>query len=178
MAEKIETRSTTQNQIYQVLLTYSHEGIVKKVNISNVGFGISQVLPIITQALLLSEGEILILEQPEIHLHPKAQSMMADFLLSMALSGKRIIVETHSDHLITRIRRRIAENENIHDLVSINFLENTTDWNVKLISIKVDEYGVLSVWPNNFCSDSDEEFRAIIRAQNIKRRKERECHNE
>jgi len=81
-----------------------------KTTIKHVGFGISQVLPIIVEGLLMGNNSTIILEQPEIHLHPKIQSLLFDFLYSLTLQGKKVIVETHSDHFITRMRRRVAEN--------------------------------------------------------------------
>ena len=65
-----------------------------KVNIKHVGYGISQVLPIIVEGLVMSENGTLIIEQPEIHLHPKIQSQLFDFLYSLILQGKKVIVET------------------------------------------------------------------------------------
>ena len=72
--------------------------------IKHVGFGISQVLPIIVEGLLMDTDGTLILEQPEIHLHPKVQSLLFDFLYSLVIQGKNVIIETHSDHFITRMR--------------------------------------------------------------------------
>jgi len=100
--------------IYSKKVGDSYVIILKNTNgnettIKHVGFGISQILPIIVEGLRMSNTGTLILEQPEIHLHPKLQSLLFDFLYSLTLSGKTIIIETHSDHLITRMRRRIAE---------------------------------------------------------------------
>lgn len=88
-------------------------------NIVDVGFGVSQILPIITQGLNMQKEETFILEQPEIHLHPKMQMKMADFILSLALSEKNVIAETHSDHIINRLCRRIMENEELRNIVNI-----------------------------------------------------------
>lgn len=84
---------------------------IGKHNILDVGFGVSQILPIITTGLLMKKHESIILQQPEIHLHPKMQMNFADFLLSLAVKEKNVIIETHSDHLINRILRRILEDD-------------------------------------------------------------------
>lgn len=173
MAEQIHAKKNGQNLIHQILLTYSSGSHSKEVNIKDVGFGISQILPIIVQGLLLEKDSILILEQPEIHLHPKAQSKMADFLLSMALSGKKIIFETHSDHLITRLRRRIVELEDIEKEINIYFVERLENGTSETTLIEMNKYGVFNKWPRGFYSDSDSEMKAIIVAQNKKRRNER-----
>ncbi|MDR2387078.1 MAG: AAA family ATPase, partial [Deltaproteobacteria bacterium] len=76
--------------------------------LNHVGVGVSQVLPILLMGLLANQNSILVIEQPELHLHPKVQSLLGDFFLSMALSDKQCIVETHSEALIDRLRYRIA----------------------------------------------------------------------
>lgn len=96
-------------------------------NVNNVGNGVKQVLPILVKGLLLNENETLILEQPETFLHPKAQLALADFLIEMIKRGKRVIVETHSDHIINRLVRRVSEDDAerfITDKVKILFFEN------------------------------------------------------
>lgn len=96
---------------------------IRDYNISSVGFGVSQVLPIIVSGIVKNDNELLLLEQPEIHLHPNAQMCMADFLLSMAINHKGVIVETHSDHIINRIVRRMMEDPIINDKVKIYFID-------------------------------------------------------
>ena len=78
-------------------------------NLADVGFGISQVLPVLVQGLLMQRGGIYLVEQPEIHLHPDAQAGLADFFIYLASYGVITIVETHSEYLLLRLRRRLAE---------------------------------------------------------------------
>ena len=78
-------------------------------NISEVGFGITQTLPIITQAVLAQPSDMLIIEQPELHLHPRAQAQLTDLFIAVSQRGLRFMIETHSEHLLLRLRRRIAE---------------------------------------------------------------------
>lgn len=94
-------------------------------NIVDVGFGISQGMPVIISGLLLKKYETLLLEQPEIHLHPNMQMKMADFLLTLACNQKNIIVETHSDHIINRITRRVMEDKTgvLQKLIKIYFVQ-------------------------------------------------------
>ena len=96
-------------------------------NYADVGFGVSQILPVITMNLLMKWHETLILQQPEIHLHPKMQMDFSDFLLVSAYTGKNIIIETHSDHIINRITRRVMEDPagRFKKLVKIYYVEKT-----------------------------------------------------
>lgn len=139
-------------------------------NIRHVGFGISQILPIIIEGLRMPDGETLIIEQPEVHLHPKLQSHLFDFMICMVQQGKKVIVETHSDHFITRLRRRIAEDESnlIKDKVALTFIE-TSSSGLVFRSIKIDDMGGLDYFPEDFIENPDVELRAILKAQMKKR---------
>ncbi|GAH93915.1 unnamed protein product, partial [marine sediment metagenome] len=97
----------------------------ENVSIQDVGFGISQILPVFIESLRMKQDHTLILEQPEIHLHPNMQSKLADFLLSMAMSKKQFIIETHSEHLINRLCLRIAQDatNKLKDKISIVFVK-------------------------------------------------------
>lgn len=78
-------------------------------NLRDVGFGTAQVLPIIIQCLMADENSLIIIEQPELHLHPRAQAQLGDLFIRIAQGGRRFLIETHSEHLLLRIRRRVAE---------------------------------------------------------------------
>lgn len=95
-------------------------------NISNVGFGVSQVLPILVSGLLERGNELLMLEQPEIHLHPAAQMAIADFLLSMAINKRGLIIETHSDHIINRIIKRVLQDKSgeLNNMIKIYYVDH------------------------------------------------------
>jgi predicted ATPase len=152
-----------------VIYVESVSGIIS--TIKHVGFGISQVLPIILEGLRISNDETLILEQPEVHLHPKVQSNLTDFLISLVEQGKNVIVETHSDHLITRLRRRIAEDlsNQLDEKVLLTFVEvGTTD--VLFRNITIDDFGVIELpYPEGFIERTDTELKAILKAQMKKR---------
>ena len=138
--------------------------------IRHVGFGISQILPIIVEGLRLLPGEILVLEQPEIHLHPKVQSQIFDFLISIVQQGKKVILETHSDHLITRLRRRIAEDSSntLGDKIVLTFVEPST-CDLIFRNIGIDDFGGLDYFPDDFIEKADVELKAILKAQMKKR---------
>ncbi|MCI0694045.1 AAA family ATPase [candidate division KSB1 bacterium] len=87
-----------------------HESLEAKFNIKDIGFGASQVLPVLLQSLSANLGSLVIIEQPELHLHPAAQAILADLFIDCAnRRGVSFIVETHSEHLLLRLQRRISE---------------------------------------------------------------------
>lgn len=136
---------------------------IKDYNISNVGFGISQVLPIIVSGLIKYENELLLLEQPEIHLHPTAQMCMADFLVSMAINGKGAIVETHSDHIINRIVRRMMEKEQINRNIKIYFVDQDNNGISNIENIVVDPIRGVLTENENFFTQFASETEKIVR---------------
>lgn len=161
VAEDIYTEKI--NDSYSIILT-NKSGL--NTSIKHVGFGISQLLPIIVEGLTMPTNGILIIEQPEVHLHPKVQSWLFDFLYSLTLQGKTVIVETHSSHLITRMRRRIAEDmsDEMDDRINLTFIENNV-----FRTIQLDDYGVLDYFPKDFIEPSSKELRAAVKAQMNKR---------
>ncbi len=90
-------------------LAVSGAGTARAANFADVGFGVSQVLPVLVQGFLVPRGGTYVVQQPEIHLHPDAQAVLADFFIYLASRGVRTIVETHSEYLLLRLRRRLAE---------------------------------------------------------------------
>ncbi|MEP6829561.1 MAG: DUF3696 domain-containing protein [Rhizomicrobium sp.] len=140
-------------------------------DLTNVGVGVSQVLPIVVMALLAPPGSLLIFEQPELHLHPKVQARLGDFFIALALDQKQVLLETHSEYLIDRLRLRIAQTESdeIRSLINILFSEQV-DGQSKLTSLEVSEYGAISNWPKDFFDQSHNDVSAIIRAASEKRR--------
>lgn len=93
------------------------------VNLADVGFGASQLLPVIVEGFYAPKGAVILIEHPDIHLHPRAQATLADLFTEIAKEGKTLIIETHSEHLISRIQRRIAEGRLGRDEVSIYYCE-------------------------------------------------------
>jgi len=125
----------------------------------NIGFGISYVLPILVTGLIAKEGSFMVVENPEAHLHPSAQSRIGRFLSMVAASGVKVIIETHSDHVVNGIQVAAASPIISPDLVSINFFsqnEEMTQPNVQTISIN--EIGELSNWPSGFFDQTQVDF--------------------
>jgi predicted ATPase len=143
-------------------------------NLVHVGVGVSQVLPILVMSLMADPESVLVFEQPELHLHPKVQTLLADFLLSMALLGKQCIVETHSEYLINRLRLRAAEDpaDKIQDLFALYFVEKDKEKS-RYRFVNVNEYGAIGDWPAGFFDQAPQEAERILRAALEKRRNRR-----
>ena len=147
---------------FQVLLTDWHSGIV--CNITDVGFGASQLLPVIVGGYFAPEGSLLILEQPEIHLHPKAQNQLGDLLIDVSRENKKLLVETHSEHLLMRIQRRIADGLIDAEQVSLYYCEPTKE-GTKIRRIEIDDFGRLGEdLPEGFFEESYTESKEHLRA--------------
>jgi predicted ATPase len=134
------------------------------VSITDVGFGVSQVLPVLVQVFYSPPGTPVILEQPEIHLHPAAQSALGDVLLGAVKdNGTQLIVETHSEHLLHRIQRRIAEEGIAKDDVALYFVE-AGEGESEIHELKLDEYGNITNWPQDFFGDEMGDLAAMTEA--------------
>jgi predicted ATPase len=134
------------------------------VPIIDVGFGVSQVLPVLVQAFYAEPDSTVILEQPEIHLHPAAQSALGDALLAAVKDNNvQLLVETHSEHLLHRIQRRIAEEQISKEEVALYFIE-TSEGRSEIHELKVDEYGNITNWPQDFFGDEMGDLAAMTEA--------------
>lgn len=153
-------------------LRFTKEGTTNYTSIANAGFGASQVLPLIVQSIVSPKGSITIAEQPEIHLNPKIQCELADLFVTMANKGQTIIAETHSEHLLLRLRRLIAE-EKIHaDNVAIYFVEKKDNDSV-VKEIQLQENGHINPidWPKDFFGESLKEALAMAFEQSKRKKK-------
>lgn len=153
----LNTRYVTE--INRVILDYQFDYGTQKTNSfrpKNVGFGISYVLSIILVLLTAEEGKIIVIENPESHIHPRGQAELGK-LISLAASTKaQLFIETHSDHILNGIR--VAVKENLVDRQNVNILyfdKETTDKEqyTKVKPIQVDKNGTLSEYPNNFLDE-------------------------
>ena len=124
-----------------------------EVRLTDVGFGVSQVLPVLILCYYAPEGSILILEQPEAHLHPKVQTELADVLIDVVENRNlQIILESHSEYLLSRLQRRIAEKEIAAADTALYFCE-IKDGTSEIEQLNVDEYGNIRNWPQDFFGD-------------------------
>ena len=137
--------------------------------LTDVGFGVSQILPVLVLLYYVPEGSIVLMEQPEIHLHPSAQSRLADVMLAVAKTRQvQIVVESHSEHLLRRFQRRVAEGSMPSSDLKLYFV-NTKRGAAKLNDLKLNEWGGIENWPDNFFGDEMGEIAAISK-EALKRR--------
>ncbi len=156
------------SQIFQVKVKKSSRG--SEALLTDVGFGVSQILPVIVLLFYVPEYSTVILEQPEIHLHPAVQANLADVLIDAY--GKRhvqVIVESHSEHLLRRLQRRIAERKIGNDDVALYFCE-AGDQASSATALQLDLYGNIVNWPRDFFGDEFGEIEAMQTAISERRK--------
>jgi energy-coupling factor transporter ATP-binding protein EcfA2 len=149
-------------------------GLGREVDLTSVGVGVSQVLPVILLCLLAEPGDLVILEEPDLHLHPMLQQRLADFLLACTRAGRQLIVETHNEHLVNRLRFQIAKDpsDETHSLIRLVFAEND-DGVTSYREPVINQYGGLGDdWPKGFLDLTATESQALVRESLAKRKRD------
>lgn len=142
------------------------------VQIIDVGFGVSQILPVLVLCYYAPEGSTLLFEQPEIHLHPSVQAGLADvFLDAIKVRKVQIVVESHSEHLLQRLQRRVAEEEFAATDAALYFCQQNDSGAASLERLRMNMYGGIENWPEDFFGDGMEDLYQIHKA-GMERRKE------
>lgn len=156
---------------YQALL--KNHAQAQEVNVADLGFGVSQLLPVIVQAFYAQPNSTVWLEQPEIHLHSQVQAGLADMLIAATQAKEagcarnvQIIVESHSEHFLNRLQRRIAEGVISHDEVALYFCSRKGS-EAQIEALHIDTYGEIANWPENLFGDemTDIAARALAAVQ-------------
>ena len=149
-------------------------GASKSVDLTSVGVGVSQVLPVLVLCLITRPDEIVMIEQPELHLHPAMQLKLADFLLECARTGRQIVVETHSEHIVNRLRLRSMESPEENGKLVRLFAEQENG-NTVYRSSDVNELGGLDEdWPEGFLDVGANEAANFMRINIGKMRKKKQ----
>jgi predicted ATPase len=147
-----------KSNVYEVRVKRSQSS--SEVLLPDVGFGISQVLPVLVLCYYAPEGSTLIFEQPEIHLHPSVQAGLADVFIDVMMNRNvQVILESHSEHLLLRLQRRIAEQRLEREKVAL-FFSNTVADGSQLTPLDLDIFGSVANWPPDFFGDRFEEVAA------------------
>ena len=147
-----------------------------KVTLADMGHGIADLFPLLVHCCYVPEGSTLILEQPGIHLHPKAQADLADLFLEVIEERNlQILVESHSEHLLTRLQRRVAEKQIGQDDVALHFCRNNEGVST-IEQLEVTESGEIKNWPENFFGDVMGDMFAMTDVQ-AKQMKEQETED-
>lgn len=153
-------RVYTENPDSSRIITLSFGIGSSKFRPQNIGFGYSYVLPIIASSLIANKGDILIVENPEAHLHPKAQSNLVYFLSLVAQSGIQVFIESHSEHILNSIRVLVKKDIITPELTNIFFFNDRTENLYSKIDIK--EKGAIDLWPENFFDQNELDLKELI----------------
>lgn len=121
----------------------------------NVGFGITQTLPTLVALLSAQPGDLLLLENPESHLHPRGQSRLGMLIAKAANAGVQIFAETHSDHILNGIRVAARQKQVSPDMIRIWFFERSLDQSVNARHLHLDANGRIDQWPKGFFDEWD-----------------------
>lgn len=124
----------------------------------NVGFGLTQVLPILVAVLSANPKDLILIENPEVHLHPAGQALMGNFLAQAASADIQIILETHSDHVLNGIRRTVRKQTLKPKQVSLHFFRPIKLNFDQVVSPQIDSAGNLDVWPEGFFDQFDKDM--------------------
>jgi predicted ATPase len=127
---------------------------------ANIGFGYHCILPIIVSGLIAKEGEILIVENPEAHLYPKAQSELSKFLAKISACGIQVFIESHSDHILNALRIAVLDKILSHEELSILYFSQNTEQSV--VKIPLDSDGRIEEWPDGFFDQMDKDFERLF----------------
>ena len=151
---KIEAKRVDDTQVeLQVgrMLHPKQGGARDLVSVADVGFGVSQTLPVVVALRVARAGQLVYIEQPEIHLHPRAQVAMARLLVNAADRGVRVVAETHSSLVLLGVQTLVAQGEIAPDLVGLNwFVRDGKDGATRIQSANLDKAGRYGDWPEDF----------------------------
>ncbi|MCA9546816.1 MAG: AAA family ATPase [Myxococcales bacterium] len=138
------------------------------VSLVDVGFGVSQVLPVLVALLAATSDHLVIVEQPELHLHPRAQAALADILVEASKNGRRIIIETHSAILLRRLQTLVAKDELPPEELALHWFSRDAEGVTRVDTVQLDERGAYGDWPEDFSEVEAEVDGAYIDAATAK----------
>ena len=162
-AFSLESSDNGDGRDYEVRI--KKDSVSPEVTLVDMGYGLSQFLPVLVLCYYAPEGSTLILEQPGIHLHPKVQSQLADLLIEVVTERNlQVLVESHSEHLLNRLQRRIAEEQISVDKTALYFCRNERGVSA-CERLEIDEFGNIANWPENFFGDEMGDLLAMAQAQ-------------
>jgi len=149
LIEDIKVKSQLAGYMSEIFIKYNK----KWVPINHVGFGISQVLPIVYSLLLNDKNTFFIIDEPETHLHPGLQSKLSEFFYQMSQMNKRILVETHSDYLINMLIYYMLREDSVNSNIIMYWVNKSSDDRAKIDKIVYDEMGYINNAPTGFLGE-------------------------
>lgn len=124
----------------------------------HVGFGLTQILPIIVATLSAKPGTLLLIENPEVHLHPAGQALMGTYLATVASAGVQVVIETHSDHVLNGIRRAVKQATLPSEKATLHFFRPVSEDKDQVVSPRLDQTGNIDFWPEGFFDQFDKDM--------------------
>ena len=174
IATKVQVKAISPRH-YDVMM--QHPTTRELSNLADVGYGVSQILPVLVGGYGLPRNSLFIVEQPELHIHPKAQAELGEFFCALIENGVQSIVETHSEHLILRIQQKVALGELDPKDVAISYI-NPTPEGKKIVNLPMDRDGLFTEpWPGGFFEERKKEILNLARAPILRTRKSQNGNN-
>lgn len=146
--------------LYALAISTEQKGGKAMFKPTNVGFGYSYALPILIAGLTARKGTILVVENPEAHLHPSAQSMITKFLCLVANCGVQVFVETHSEHILNALRVMVVQKNVKPQEINVMYFDSGLDNYFE--SITIEENGKLDHWPVNFFDQAEKDLNVLL----------------
>jgi len=153
---KVNVQHNAQMALYALQFRNSDFGDWRRP--SNVGYGFSYAFPIIVALLAAAEEQVIVIDSPEAHLHPYAQSQMGRIISHFAAAGVQIIVETHSDHFLNGVRLAVKDNKLAPSDLQVHFFTGATDSGHGVLSLNIDKDGRIADWPEGFFDQSERDI--------------------
>ncbi|MEQ9669764.1 AAA family ATPase [Coleofasciculus sp. G2-EDA-02] len=151
LTSKVEAKQLNDTQLELRISRLSGSNQARDmVSIADVGIGVSQILPVLVGLLVAKPGQLVYIEQPELHLHPRAQVALANILADAAKRGVRVVIETHSELLLLAVQSLVAERQLSPDLVKLHWFTRGDDGMTKISSADLDEAGAFGDFPEDF----------------------------
>lgn len=151
LASNIATSKINDTRVELRVSRFNNKENEDCVNIADVGFGVSQTLPVLTALLCAKKNQLVYIEQPELHLHPKAQFKLAAIITKAVNRGLKVVIETHSSILLRGLQIEVVKKLLPHEKISLNwFTQNTENGETEIASANLDELGAFGEWPEDF----------------------------
>jgi predicted ATPase len=150
LTKRIQANSLNEAEVELQVGRSLASGSKEMVSIADVGFGVSQILPVLVALLVAKPEQLVYIEQPEIHLHPRAQVALAEILIDAANRGVRVVIETHSELLLLAIQSLVSENKIRPDQVRLHWFTRLENGASQITSAELDETGAFGDWPEDF----------------------------
>ena len=152
LTSRIATRRLNDAQIEVMVgrLPKNGRSEADMVSVADVGFGVSQTLPVLVALLVAEPGQLVYLEQPEIHLHPRAQRALAGIIAEAARRGVKVVVETHSSMLLLAIQTLVAQKNISPEIVALHWFQRDKTGMTEVKTAELDDAGRFGDWPVDF----------------------------